>query len=170
MNEVTATQAAAITGLSERTIRRKIASGQIPARRLAPNRFAIHVQDLPSRRGVDIETLVAQVEALEQRITRLEMLVGRTQQPHQLEDEAVSGPAAIDVSVMPLRELVAQLTREVQRLSPLLTRADHTQIAHGADQVKANQRKGSRSRNLHALAHAKDERHQSIGRDRQGAG
>lgn len=44
---VTAKQAADMTGLSERTIRRYIANGRTPARKIAPNRFAIAIEDLP---------------------------------------------------------------------------------------------------------------------------
>ncbi len=70
MEEVNATQAAALSGFSERTIRRKIASGVIPARRIASNRFAIRVSDIPARRGAD--ALVERVAALERRVLELE--------------------------------------------------------------------------------------------------
>lgn len=121
--EVTATQAAALTGVSERTIRRKIAAGQLPARRVAPNRFAIAMRDLPQRRGVD--ALAGRIEVIEQRLDRLE---GRLQflaeglsrlLPGEI--QPAEAPAAEATPVASLRDLLAQLAQEVERLSPLLT-------------------------------------------------
>jgi len=71
MDEVTASQAAALTGLSERTIRRKIAAGEIRARHVAPNRYAIKVADLPVHRSPD--ELIARIEELEHRVRLLEL-------------------------------------------------------------------------------------------------
>src|SRR5579884_3962408 len=117
--EVTATQAAALTGLSERTIRRKIAAGTLRARRVAPNRFAIAVSDLPKRRGV--EALVARVEDLERRVERLEAAIGAGVGSQAAVDVLPAGTdAASNGPVGPLRELLGQLAREVERLSPLL--------------------------------------------------
>src|SRR5215831_16055664 len=71
MEEVTASQAATLTGLSERTIRRKIASGEIPARHVAPNRYAINVAHLPVRQPSDV--LLTRIEELEHRVRLLEL-------------------------------------------------------------------------------------------------
>src|SRR5215469_3898547 len=70
MDDITAAQAALLTGVSERTIRRKIASGVIQARRLGRNRYAIKVSDL--RASHPFEALALRIEALEQRLGRLE--------------------------------------------------------------------------------------------------
>lgn len=78
--EVTATQAAQLTGLSERTIRRRILSGALPARRVRANRYAIRVSalPLPSLAATDsIATLIAKVQALERRLQQLEHQVAQ---------------------------------------------------------------------------------------------
>ena len=115
MEEVNATQAAVLSGFSERTIRRKIASGLIPARRIASNRFAIRVSDLPARRGAD--ALVERVAALEQRLVELEYQVKllSAQEPADVGSEEQR-----EDSVATLRELVVQLVQETGRLGPLL--------------------------------------------------
>lgn len=121
--EVTATQAAALIGVSERTIRRKIAAGQLPARRVATNRFAIAVSDLPRRRGID--ALTARIEAVEQRVERLEgrlyPLAASVGHEHLAQMRPDTGQPAEETYAASLRDLIAQLTREVERLSPLLT-------------------------------------------------
>lgn len=78
--EVTAAQAAKLTGLSERTIRRRIVSGALPARRIASNRYAIRVRDLtlPNLPTLEsVETLIARVQALESRVHLLELQVAQ---------------------------------------------------------------------------------------------
>jgi hypothetical protein len=126
--EVTATQAAALTGFSERTIRRKIAAGELRARRIAPNRFAIAVEDLPRRRGaqapaVRLEALEQRLEALEQRVNRLEGWPQAGAEDPEPGRDAQTQPEEA-VPVVSLRDLLAQLTLEVERLSPLLTIGD----------------------------------------------
>src|SRR5260221_4062731 len=112
IEEVTAAQAAGLTGLSERTIRRKIAAGDIPARHVARNRYAIRVRDLPIRRSPD--ELVLRVEALEYRVRLLEL-----QQPRfaAAEPEAAGEPSAGEmVTPTDVYHLLVQLARETQRL------------------------------------------------------
>jgi excisionase family DNA binding protein len=119
MDEVTASQAATLTGLSERTIRRKIASGEIPARHVAPNRYAINVAHLPVRQPSDV--LVTRIEELEHRVRLLEL---RLRQPRPAVANPVSAPAEhgdSSVSSAPaLGELLMELARETDRLLPLL--------------------------------------------------
>ncbi|MBF6591273.1 MAG: helix-turn-helix domain-containing protein [Ktedonobacterales bacterium] len=115
MDEVTATEAATLTGLSERTIRRKIASGVLRARRVAPNRYAIKVRDLPIQGRAD--DLAMRMEALEHRVRLLELrlnevLVRREGTP-TLSESILSETAA-------LPELLARLAHETARLAPLL--------------------------------------------------
>jgi hypothetical protein len=116
VEEVNATQAAVLCGYSERTIRRKIASGQIPARRIATNRFAIRVSDLPDRQGEN---------ALSKRVTALELRVHELDQQLQLlgaQEPAEAHPEEQrQDSVATLRELLLQLMQETGRLGPLLT-------------------------------------------------
>jgi len=75
--EVTAVEAARLTGLSDRTIRRKIKAGKLPARQIAPNRYAIKQSDLERLTGQQTgqsETL-ERLEAIEQRLERIESLL-----------------------------------------------------------------------------------------------
>jgi len=67
MQEVTAIEAARLTGRSDRTIRRWIAKGTLPARQIAPNRYAIKVSDLTKVTGHDSPDA-----ALLGRVTQLE--------------------------------------------------------------------------------------------------
>lgn len=113
MDEVTATQAASLSGVSERTIRRRIAAGELPARRVAPNRFAIRVEDLPIRRG--FSDLAMRVEALERRVAE----IGLWQQA-LLRARAADSATQSDVSLGQLHALLAELARETERLAPLL--------------------------------------------------
>jgi excisionase family DNA binding protein len=112
MDELTAAQAANLTGLSERTIRRKIASGVLPARRLGRNRFAIKVADLQVRHPW--EALAARVEALEQRLDRLEASVQLV-----LQAGRPASPLAEDVPLIgaEIQQLFAQLAYETARLA-----------------------------------------------------
>jgi hypothetical protein len=144
MDEVTAAQAAALTGLSERTIRRKIATGQIRARHIATNRYAIKVADLPVRPPPT--GLVARMAELEHRVRVLEL----QQAQLMAEGSALRSPpetpgAAPDaISVAGVREALLQLVRETERLAPLLTAlpgegelrerpsADHAHLGSGA--------------------------------------
>lgn len=122
--EVTAAQAAQLTGLSERTIRRRIATQQIPARLVARNRYAIRVSDLPIRRPTD--EVMARLQALEYRMRVLELQVTRLLA--QLEPAPAVADAGLeeqpDVENEPATEvgdLLAQLAHEVRRLAPLLS-------------------------------------------------
>jgi len=117
MDEITAAQAANLTGLSERTIRRKIASGLLPARRLGRNRFAIKVADLQVRHPW--EALAARIEALEQRFDRLEeslRVLGGLREAGQ----PVSGTTGPIVSAE-VQQLFAQLAYETARLARTLS-------------------------------------------------
>jgi len=130
IEEVTAAQAAGLTGLSERTIRRKIASGAIPARHVARNRYAIRVRDLPIRRSSD--ELIMRVEALEYRVRLLEL-----QQAHlaAAEVEAASEPPEGEMGTpTDVYHLLVQLARETQRLAPLLTALTSQQPPRAAEE------------------------------------
>lgn len=124
MDEVTAIQAARLTGLSERTIRRRIASGSLPARRIARNRFAINPRDLPVT-GRD-DALAAQVEALERRVRTLEeeqrALLRRLKEREEREGAGSQGET--DSAAQVAQELLAWLAREAARLAPLLGASD----------------------------------------------
>lgn len=114
MDEVTATQAASLSGVSERTIRRRIAAGKLPARRIAPNRFAIKIEDLPINRGFG--DLVGRLEALERRVAAIEL-----RQQALVRSQGVAAPTSEgDVSLSQLHVLLAELARETERLAPLL--------------------------------------------------
>jgi hypothetical protein len=116
MDEVTATQAARMTGLSERTIRRKIATGEIPARHIAPNRYAIRVSDLPKRRGVD--ELEARIIALEHRVHLLALQqADLASGPHSGRTPAAE-PIPGDTTV---QQALEQLVQETARLVSLLS-------------------------------------------------
>lgn len=128
MDEVTAAQAAAMTGFSERTIRRKIAAGELPARRVAPNRFAIDVLDLPQR--WNDRDLVRRIDALEHRVRLLEegqrtlmRQIGARpgeQHPGTSTDMDTSGSATEgEAAVAELHDMLAQLTEQTERLGPL---------------------------------------------------
>jgi excisionase family DNA binding protein len=123
MDEVTASQAAALTGLSERTIRRKIAAGEIPARHVASNRFAIKVADLPIRQSPD--DLVARLEELEHRVRLLELqlrssrLASRAAPPAST-PTTMRGHGMDGAETPALAELLMQLAHETDRLMPVL--------------------------------------------------
>ncbi len=116
MDEVTATEAAQLTGLSERTIRRKIACGELPARRIAPNRFAIRVRDLPMHRSTsEAET---RIEALEHRVRLLEIqleavLSSRDAGLIPADMQLPHGDSASDDNVV-LHSLLEQLIHEIR--------------------------------------------------------
>ena len=123
MKEVTATQAAALTGLSERTIRRRIAAGKLPARHVAPNRFAIDVRHLPRERAAG--NFTARLEMLERRVHLLEL----QQQAllRRLDAVVATGEAGMEAGTEAggdlgqLHELLVQLAHETERLAPLLS-------------------------------------------------
>jgi hypothetical protein len=77
MEYVNAAQAATIIGVSERTVRRWIAGGKLPARHLGPNRYAITTSNIevllstyrPSNEPPDDrDILLARLEVLERRL------------------------------------------------------------------------------------------------------
>ncbi len=117
---VTAAQAAQLTGLSERTIRRRIAANEIPAHHVARNRYAIRVQDLPIRRPAD--ELMARLQALEYRVRVLEL---QQQRILAQVDPLVAAPAeeSAPESVTEVGDLLTQLAHEMRRLGPLLSAA-----------------------------------------------
>lgn len=114
MREVTAARAATLTGLSERTIRRRIAAGTLPARRIAPNRYAISIGDLPTRD--EIEDAPARIEALGQRVAALEiqqrLMLRALGHPGSERDDEDAEDAAQRVD-----DLLLQLASVVARLS-----------------------------------------------------
>jgi excisionase family DNA binding protein len=121
MDEITAAQAANLTGLSERTIRRKIASGVLPARRLRQNRFAIRVADLQVRHPW--EALSARIDSLEQRLDRLEeslRLLGGPREAGQPESNVGPGPTGPIVTAE-VQQVFAQLAYETARLARILS-------------------------------------------------
>lgn len=106
MQYVTAKRAADMTGLSERTIRRYVDSGRLPAKRLARNRLAIAVEDLPARQmtaaddqiaqiSMQIDELRAELKLAKARITLLEGAIrGRGE---------ILAPQAVRASAEPLK-------------------------------------------------------------------
>lgn len=139
MDEVTATEAATLTGLSERTIRRKIVSGEIPARHVAKNRYAIRVRDLPLRTMTP--PMDARIQALEHRVRLLELRLDQLiQAQRECSAAEVAGSAlataspseaspleaspleasplapADAASVAALREALSQIVREMAQL------------------------------------------------------
>ena len=125
MEKITAARAATLTGYSERTIRRKIASGELPARRIAANRFAIDVRDLPRRwNGHDVER---RLEALERRVQLLEEGQRILFQHFGQEAKEIGAEPTLaladeqDASITTLHELLVQLAHETERLTPLFT-------------------------------------------------
>jgi excisionase family DNA binding protein len=121
MDEITAAQAATLTGMSERTIRRKIASGVLPARRLATNRYAIRVADLQMSRP--FEALTTRVEAVEHRLDSLEALMRQFlagSEPDEMStaSTAVPGfsPGFAPVSNVEVQRLFTHLAYETARL------------------------------------------------------
>lgn len=77
---VTAVQAAQLGGVSERTIRRWIARGKLPATRIAPNRFAIRITDINECTQDRDTTLARRVALLEARGADLEARVAHLEQ------------------------------------------------------------------------------------------
>lgn len=118
--EVTAAQAAQLTGLSERTIRRRITAREIPARHVARNRYAIRVQDLPIRRAADEQ--MARLQALEYRVRMVELqqqrILTHLDPSAATHNEESGSEAATEVG-----DLLTQLAHEVRRLGPLLSAA-----------------------------------------------
>jgi excisionase family DNA binding protein len=74
--ELTTLEAAKLTGRSDRTIRRWIASGKLPARQIDTNRYVILLADLNKFTGAARQTktalLQARIDALEKRVSDLE--------------------------------------------------------------------------------------------------
>lgn len=118
--EVTAAQAAQLTGLSERTIRRRIAANEIPARHIARNRYAIRVQDLPFRRPAD--ELMSRLQALEYRVRVVELQQQRIL-AHLDPLEASPIEESRTEAVTEVGDLLTQFAHEVRRLGPLLSAA-----------------------------------------------
>jgi hypothetical protein len=131
--------------VSERTIRRKIASGVIQARRLGRNRYAIKVSDL--RVSHPFEALALRIEALEQRLAHLEARLLVTA------DSAVSGirtdggaapsPLPPQFSSGEAQQLFAQLAYETARLARSISLPQESPQAAvsplGDDEERSNQ-------------------------------
>jgi excisionase family DNA binding protein len=107
MQEVTAIDAAKLTGHSEKTIRRWIVSGKLPARQVSKNRYAIKTSDLrkyiPDAAQPDLGVALARIQELEstqdtllERIDRLEALVTLLSNGHR-PDKKVSEPKPLKV-------------------------------------------------------------------------
>lgn len=135
MEEVNATEAAHLSGYSERTIRRKIASGSLPARRIAGNRFAIRISDLPTRHGP--EALFQRVAALEQRVVELEQLVQvlSAEAPVAVAVNEQDGAEPQDMRAT-LRELLLQLGHQAERVDELFRTSDASAEWDGQRQTK----------------------------------
>lgn len=98
MQEVTAIDAARLTGHSEKTIRRWISSGKLPARQVSKNRYAISTRDLRKyipEAQPDLSTALARIQELEStqdtlidRIERLEALVTSLSNGHRPDKKA----------------------------------------------------------------------------------
>ena len=154
MDEVTAAQAAILTGLSERTIRRRIAAGSIPARKIGPNRFAIRPDDLPLVHP--FQALVQRVAALEQQVAAIErreaqattqattqatVLASPTENaapPAPPAPDPVSQPAPTSAGPTPgaaaatdIRQALAQLAYEANRLAHVIPTTAWNQSAAG---------------------------------------
>jgi hypothetical protein len=138
MEKVTAAQAAVLTGFSERTIRRKIACGDLPARRIAPNRFAIDVCDLPRR--WDDADLGRRLDALDHRVRLLEdgqralrrqldavasvLQVGTASVQAVPTSETPEDQEPAEATISTLHDLLIELAHETDRLGPLLAPSD----------------------------------------------
>ncbi len=76
--DLTTTQAAKLCGRSDRTIRRWIKAGKLPARQLEPNRYTIKASDLDKIAGLTSPKptkhmiMQARIQALEKRVQDLE--------------------------------------------------------------------------------------------------
>src|SRR5215831_9441440 len=123
MDDITAAQAAILTGVSERTIRRKIASGVIPARRIGRNRFAIKASDL--QMSHPFEALALRVEVLEQRLSHLE---ARLTVPMDSARSGIQAGGGDAPSTLPaqsssagVQQLFAQLAYEAARLAQTIS-------------------------------------------------
>lgn len=152
---VTATQAAALLGVSERTVRRKIAAGEIRARHIARNRFAIALADLPLPRATD--DTARRMTALERRVALLEVelhRLGGILAPAEAEavgqfgvvalsavaadagtGDAGEGPERV-ADAQRLYETLLQLAEQTRRLAPLLTPPDAAQSGHGTEAIR----------------------------------
>jgi excisionase family DNA binding protein len=137
VDEITAAQAALLTGVSERTIRRKIASGVIQARRLGRNRYAIKVSDLRVSRP--FEALALRVEVLEQRLARLEaqlLVTAGTAQPGiRMEGGAAPLPLSPQFASAEFQQLFAQLAYETARLARSISLPEESPQATASGQV-----------------------------------
>jgi hypothetical protein len=147
MDKVTAAQAAVLSGFSERTIRRKIASGELQAQRLAANRYAIKMSDLPIHpRGADF---AHRLEVLEQRVRLLEQIVTHalaatptkdvsTEVSKDASPAAEAGGAAGGAgSLVTIEELVARLAQETARLAPQAQDASQLHVVEPQGQPSA---------------------------------
>lgn len=134
-DEVTAAQAALLTGLSERTIRRRIAAGHIPARRVSTNRFAIRVDDLPLRGGG--ATVVSRLDALDGRLRSVEEgMASLHAAVTRLERTTVTGVDAAEALPLDmLREMVTQLGVETERLAPLMGYEHQSETPIAPDEI-----------------------------------
>lgn len=80
--KVTAVQAATLLGISERTVRRRIAVGRLPACKVASNRYEVeledvleHKKDVLEHKKDQLAELHARMDRLEAHLTRIECLL-----------------------------------------------------------------------------------------------
>lgn len=135
--EVTAAHAAALRGLSERTIRRRIAANLLLARQVARNRYAIRVQDLPIRHQ-SLDALQVRLQALEQRVGVLELELGGLSSsrpsggaPSKAVEATLEELDPIVSAMNEIGHLIAQLTSTVRSLATEL--ADSTPPSGAAE-------------------------------------
>jgi excisionase family DNA binding protein len=127
MEYLTAKQAADVTGLSERTIRRMIERGDLPARHANRRRYAIATKDLPPHKPSPTGELLARVEALERAVQRLTYAV-----------EALTGARTLPPVTQPSE-------------SPLTASGGHSDAPPG---VPAGARRMKEITDLHGISHA----------------
>jgi excisionase family DNA binding protein len=75
--EITPSQAAALLGKSERTIVRWIKLGKLPAHQLKDKSYRVKTEDLERFQQQNDETLLARIEALEQRLEGINVMLIR---------------------------------------------------------------------------------------------
>jgi len=150
MDEVSAAQAATLTGLSERTIRRRIAAGSIPARKIGPNRFAIRRDDLPVI--YPFQALAQRIDELEQRVAAIErreahmsaQVTSLASAPETVAAPALAvadpaskpsptpaHPTADSAAATDIRQALAQLAYEANRLAQAIPTTAWSQSAVG---------------------------------------
>lgn len=135
MRYVTATEAADMTGLSERTIRRMIAAGTLPARRVNARRYEIAVADLPERKADPLAALQAEVAALRREVDALKRSQARSDGHSAVVPRLDPSPYLPSASAIVARPSVSPVTSAV---STFRTHADAARwlVRHGIKSEK----------------------------------